>query len=142
MWQRPVQPSMGDRLAPVVVFVVALAAYVRTLMPGQAFDDWGEMQTVPHVLGIAHPTGYPTYILAAHLFELLPIGSIAYRSNLFSGVLVALAMASLTWTAVRLGVRPVVAGAAALATGAVGTVWAAATVAEVNPLHLALIALL
>jgi hypothetical protein len=133
---------MGARLAPVVVFVVALAAYVRTLMPGQAFDDWGEMQTVPHVLGIAHPTGYPTYILAAHLFELIPIGSIAYRANLFSGVLVALAMATLTWTAIRLGVRPVIAGAAALATGAVGTVWAAATVAEVNPLHLALIALL
>ncbi len=39
------------------------ALYVVTLMPGAAFDDWGEMQSVPHVLGVAHPTGYPTYIL-------------------------------------------------------------------------------
>ena len=37
-----------------------------------AFDDWGEMQTVPWVLGIPHPTGYPTYVMAAWLFEQLP----------------------------------------------------------------------
>jgi len=136
VWQRAVPPTAGARLAPVVVFVVALIAYVRTLLPGIAFDDWGEMQSVPHVLGIAHPTGYPTYILAARLFEILPFGSIAYRSNLFSAVLVSLTLATLTWTAIRLGVRPAIAGGVALATGAVGTLWAAATVAEVNPLHL------
>ncbi len=142
VWQRPVPPSIGARLAPVVVFVVALVAYLRTLLPGQAFDDWGEMQSVPHLLGIAHPTGYPTFILAAHLFELLPFGSVAYRANLFSAVLVALTLATLCWAATRLGVRPAIAAAAALATGAAGTVWAAATVAEVNPLHLFLMALL
>ena len=38
------------------------------ILPGQAFDDWGEMQVVPHVLGIPHPTGYPTYVLVAWLF--------------------------------------------------------------------------
>lgn len=142
VWQRPLPPTVGARLAPVVVFLVALVAYVRTLLPGQAFDDWGEMQTVPHVLGIAHPTGYPTYILAARLFEVLPFGSVAYRANLFSAVLVALTLATLCWTATRLGVRPAIAAAIALATGAAGTVWAAATVAEVNPLHLFLMALL
>ncbi|MFN8631677.1 MAG: DUF2723 domain-containing protein [Chloroflexota bacterium] len=142
MWQRAVPPSAGARLAPIAVFLVALIAYGRTLLPGIAFDDWGEMQTVPHVFGIAHPTGYPTYILAARLFELLPFGSVAYRSNLFSAVLVSLALATLSWTAIRLGVRPAIAAGAALATGAVGTVWAAATVAEVNPLHLLFMALL
>ena len=55
-------------------------------MPGIAFDDWGELQTVPHVLGVAHPTGYPVYILSAWLFELLPIGSVAFRANMFSAV--------------------------------------------------------
>ena len=142
VWERAVPPTAGERMAPLAVFVVALIAYVRTLLPGIAFDDWGEMQTVPAVLGIAHPTGYPTYIIAARLFEILPFGTIAYRSNLFSAVLVALALATLSWTAIRLGVRPAIAAGAALATGAVGTVWAAATVAEVNPLHLFLMALL
>ena len=35
-----------------------------------------------------------------------------------------------------------VAAVAALATGAIGTVWGSATVAEVNPLHLLLVALI
>ena len=111
-------------------------------MPGAAFDDWGEMQSVPHVLGVAHPTGYPTYILLAWLFELVPLGSVAWRANLLSAVCVAVALGSLTAIGPRVGVRPVLAALAALATGAVVTVWSSAVVAEVNPLHLALMALL
>jgi hypothetical protein len=139
-------PLPGDvraaGLAPAIVGGVALLVYLRTLLPGLAFGDWGEMQTVPHILGIAHPTGYPTYILLAWLTELVPIGSVAFRSNLLSAVLVAASLATATATAGRLGVRPLVAIAAGLSLGAVGTIWAAATVAEVNPLHLLLCALL
>jgi len=137
-----VAPSLGARLAPVLVFAASLALYLRTLLPDMAFDDWGELQTVPHVLGIAHPTGYPTYILAAWLFELLPIGSVAFRANLLAAVCVAVALAAMTSTAQRLGVRPAIAATVAVATGAIGTIWASAVVAEVNALHLALIALL
>ena len=61
---QPIPPTLGVRLAPFVVFAVSLALYLRTMLPGIAFDDWGEMQMVPHVLGVPHPTGYPTYILA------------------------------------------------------------------------------
>ena len=126
----------------MVVGGVAFVAYLRTLMPGIAFGDWGEMQTVPHVLGVAHPTGYPTYVLLAWLVELVPIGSVAFRANLLSAALVAIALATMTAIAERLGVRTIVAVAGGLALGAIGTVWAAATVAEVNPLHLAFVALL
>jgi hypothetical protein len=100
------------------------------------------MQTVPHVLGIAHPTGYPTYILLAWLAELVPIGSIAFRANLLSAAYVAAALATTTLISLRLGARPLIAIAAGLALGATGTVWAAATVAEVNPLHLLFAALI
>ena len=127
---------------PAIVGVVALVLYLRTLMPGMAFDDWGEMQTVPHVLGIPHPTGYPTYVLIAWVFELIPIGSIAFRANLLSAVCISLALATVTMTQQRLGVRPVIAGIAALATGATGTIWASALVAEVNPMHVLFIALI
>ncbi len=128
--------------APAVVVVIALLVYLRTLMPGMAFDDWGEMQSVPHVLGIPHPTGYPTYVLTAWLFELLPIGSVAFRANLLSAVCIAVAMGFLTSIMQRLGVRPILAGVAALVTGATGTIWASAEVAEVNPLHVLFIALI
>jgi hypothetical protein len=126
----------------MVVTIASFALYLRTLLPGMAFDDWGEMQTVPHVLGIAHPTGYPTYVLTAWIFELFPVGSVAFRANLLSAVCVALALGLATLAAQRLGVRPAIAAAASLATAGVGTVWGSATVAEVNPLHLLLMALL
>ena len=140
--ERQVPPTPGMRIAPAVVFAASLLLYLRTLLPGMAFDDWGEMQTVPHVLGIAHPTGYPTYILTAWLFELLPFGSIAFRANLFAAVCVAVALTAMTATAIRLGVRPTIAAAVAIATGAIGTIWASAVVAEVNALHLAMISLI
>lgn len=131
-----VRPSRLARLVPTIVVGVALIVYARTLMPGVAFGDWGEMQTVAHVLGVAHPTGYPTYIILAWLAELVPIGSVAFRANLLSAVFVGATLGTLTVISMRLGVRPIIAGAGALALGAVGTVWAASTVAEVNPLHL------
>lgn len=139
---QPIPPTLGVRLAPAVVFAVSLALYLRTLLPGMAFDDWGELQTVPHVLGISHPTGYPTYILTAWLFELLPIGSVAFRANLLAAVCVAVALAAMTSTTLRLGVRPAIAVAVAVATGAIAQVWASAVVAEVNGLHLAFTALI
>src|SRR6059036_3522143 len=124
------------------VGIVALAVYVRTLMPGMAFGDWGEMQTVPHILGIAHPTGYPTYILLAWLAQLAPVGSIAFRANLLSALFVSGALVVTVLILLRLGIRPVIAVACALVLGAVGTVWSVATVSEVNPLHLLFVAVL
>ena len=112
------------------------------MLPGIGFGDWGEMQTVPHLLGVAHPTGYPTYVLLGWFAQLVPLGSIAFRANLLSAVLVSGALATVVAILLRLGVRPLIAAAAALALGAIPTVWAAATVAEVNPLHLLFVALL
>ena len=129
-------------LASFAAGLIGFVVYVRTLLPGMAFGDWGEMQTVPHVLGVAHPTGYPTYIVLSWLAHLAPIGSVAFRANLLSAVLVAGTLAVMVALLLRLGCRPLIAAAAALALGAIGTVWTAATVAEVNPLHLLFVALL
>ncbi|MGH2464532.1 MAG: protein O-mannosyl-transferase family, partial [Candidatus Limnocylindrales bacterium] len=139
---RALQASSWGPAVALTVAVAAILVYLRTLMPGVAFGDWGEMATVPHVLGVAHPTGYPTYIVMAWLAELLPIGSVAFRANLLSAIYVTVTLATLGLISVRLGVRPVIAIAGALATGAIGTVWAAATVSEVNPLHLMFVALI
>jgi Protein of unknown function (DUF2723) len=143
----PEAPEASSRfgmglLVPLTVGLIGFAVYLRTLMPGVGFGDWGEMATVPHVLGVAHPTGYPTYIVMAWLGELLPIGSVAFRANLLSAVYVSVTLATLSLISLRLGVRPLLAIAGALAMGAVGTVWAAATVSEVNPLHLMFVSLI
>ena len=47
------------------------------------------------LLGITHPTGYPTYLMLTHLFTYLPFGDPAYRVNLGSAVYAALAVVGL-----------------------------------------------
>jgi MFS family permease len=71
------------------VFLVALAIYIRTMLPGTSFWDTGEAQTVPPTLSIFHPTGFPAYTLLGWLWSQLPIGEVAWRMNLLSGVCVA-----------------------------------------------------
>jgi dolichyl-phosphate-mannose-protein mannosyltransferase len=57
---------------------------VRTLAPTVAGGDSGELITAAFTLGVAHPPGYPLYTMLAKLFTLIPIGTIAWRVNLFS----------------------------------------------------------
>ena len=78
-------------------FVVAALRDPRTrwpgLMPGVGFWDTGEFQTVAPILGTAHPTGYPTYVLLGFVGNLLltPIGEPAFRINALSLLAVAVA---------------------------------------------------
>jgi len=84
-------------------------------MPGPAFMDTGEFQTVTYVLGIAHPTGYPFYTIFGKLFgTLIPIGGWAWRMNLLSSLSAAIAAGMLAAFAVRQRVSAIVAIAAAL----------------------------
>jgi hypothetical protein len=97
---------------------------------------------VPSQLGILHPTGYPLYTIVGALFSLIPIETVAYRANLLSAVAAAGAVAVMVLIAVRLGVRPLIAFAAALALAVTGTLWQEATFSEMNGLHLFIVALL
>lgn len=84
-----------DTMIALVLFVASLALYVITLAPSLCQGDAGEFQTIPYLLGIAHPTGYPLYTMAGKLFSLLPLGSVAWRLNLFSAILGATTVALL-----------------------------------------------
>src|SRR6185503_17540515 len=71
--------------------------YTTTLAPGLTWTndgaDGGDLITAAATLGVAHPTGYPTYLLLAHLFQYLPIGDLAFRTNLLSAAAALLAAA-------------------------------------------------
>ena len=56
------------------VALVALAIYLRTMLPSTGFWDTAEAQTVPYTLSIFHPTGFPTYTLIGWLWSQLPLG--------------------------------------------------------------------
>jgi hypothetical protein len=77
----------SSSLSGWIGFLAALAFYVTSLLPGVAFWDTGEMQTVPYLPGIAHPTGFPLFVLGGWLFShLVPFGAPAWRLSLFSAL--------------------------------------------------------
>lgn len=51
--------------------VVLMAVYAPTLARGATFSDGPEILTAITTLGVAHPTGYPIFIVVAHYFAVL-----------------------------------------------------------------------
>jgi len=139
------------RLAGIVaatLFVGSLLLYVSTMAPSVVLGDSAEFQFVPYILGIAHPPGYALYVLLGKLFTLLPLGSVAYRMNLFTALCGALTV-SLTYLIMlqlsseqksSLAVQaPAILGAATFAVSA--NLWQHSTFTNAHTLTAALAAL-
>jgi len=70
-----------------------MGVYLQTMAHSIGFIDGGELSTVPIVLGIAHPSGYPLFTLIGRLFSLLPLAAEpAVTMNLFSALCTAAAV--------------------------------------------------
>src|SRR2546426_7369108 len=78
------------------VFVLSLLLYIWTLAPTVTLVDSGELIVAARFLGVAHPPGFPLYLILAHLFSFLPLGSVALRINFASAFFAALACGMLT----------------------------------------------
>jgi hypothetical protein len=135
---------LSDFLAMGVIALILSAAYARTLAPGLTWanhgSDGGDLVTAAAVGGVAHPTGYPTYLLLARLFQFLPVGELAYRTNLLSAfcavfsalgvfAIVRAVLTERTWTA------RAAAAVAALAFGCSPLLWSQAVITEVYSLN-------
>ncbi len=137
----------GAALPGAAVAVLVGFLYVRTLAPtvlrygGADTLDSAMLQTGVSVLGIGHPTGYPTYMMLTHLFTYLPVGDPAYRANLASAVYGVAAVFVVYLVGLRWGRRAVAAAAGALAFGLSGVFWSQAVIAEVYTLEALLVAL-
>ena len=75
----------------MVLYLGTLAPTVLYLQDPKLLDAV-MLQMQVSVLGIAHPTGYPTYLMLTHLFTYLPFGDPAYRVNFGSAFYAALAV--------------------------------------------------
>lgn len=131
-------------IAGLVVALPVLALYWRTLLPGVGFWDTAEFQAIGPVLGIAHPTGYPTYTLLAWLASVVlqPFGNEALRANLMSALAVAAACGLVTVTVTILTRRTLIGIAAGAVLAVASEPWAIALSADPHALHLALATLL
>lgn len=75
-----------------LLVLIAFSVYLATLGRSVGQADTFEFQVTAPRLGIAHPTGYPLYLILGKLFSLLPVGSIAFRVNLLSAACAAVAV--------------------------------------------------
>ena len=121
-------------LVSALLFVAFLALYIITLAPDVLAADSGELQVVAAQLGVAHPPGFPLYVLLAHLFTRLPIGSPAYMANLLSAVFGALTVVVVYRSGLLLTGRRLPALLGAVALGTATTFWSQATTANVRSL--------
>jgi hypothetical protein len=150
-------PSSGDRIGSprrwgaallggaVAIFfgILYIGTVAPTVLPYGAPDtlDSPMLQAEVTVLGVGHPTGYPTYMMLTHLFTYLPFGDPAYRVNLASTIYGVAAVFLVYLAGLRLGGKLVAAAAGTLAFGLSGTFWSQAVIAEVYTFEALLVAL-
>ena len=153
---RPRKAGSLASSAAVIVFIAALGLYLRTLAPTITWvhngTDGGELTAAAATLGVAHPPGYPTYVLLGYLFAQLPIGNVAYRLNVMSAVCMALAAALTTLSIFQTTApsapflprftRSSIAIIGGLVFAAAPMAWGQATIAEVHALNALFVAAL
>lgn len=152
-------PNKKVLAAAGLVFVAAFVLYFLTLAPTVTLVDSGELILAAYGLGVAHPPGFPLYLVLAHIASLIPIGTVAVRIHAASALFGALAAAVMTLLAAELlwarrgskkgaaddgdGQRSIAAIAPAVFAGLLlafsRTLWAYSTVAEVYTLNTLLI---
>ncbi|MGA7161293.1 MAG: DUF2723 domain-containing protein [Bacteroidota bacterium] len=76
-----------DHIVALTLWLTVFVIYLQTIATTVGFIDGGELATVPYVLGIAHPTGYPFWTLVTHIVTMLPIAKEEIvRLNIFSAL--------------------------------------------------------
>jgi hypothetical protein len=132
----PAGVGLRDVLCGVAVAALAAILYIATLQPDLGGpEDTPKFQFLGYVFGTAHPPGYPLYSMLSGVFvHLVPIGSVAYRANLFSAVMAALACMTAFLIARLLGASRWTAGCAALGLATGVSFWRSAVFAEVYSL--------
>ncbi len=138
-WEFVTRPAMLCAL----ITVAALLLYWRTAYPSVLPGDAGELQFAAWGFWLAHPTGYPLYLLLGGVWQhLLPFGDPAYRLNLFSAFWsgLAIGVAFLAFYQITRARGAAVIAAMTLAVSPL--LWSQATRAEVYALNTFFVALL
>jgi len=139
-------------MPPAVLAISLMGLYLSSMAPGLTWanygSDGGDLITAAATGGVAHPSGYPLYLLLARLFQFLPLGSLAFRTNLLSAF-------AITFAAVLVGELmahslPLSDGrpnwwaglASAYAFGLAPLVWSQAVITEVYGVHILFVVLI
>lgn len=141
MSNNPLSAVLRNYVVPGMLGGGLLFIYLSSIAPGLTWAnssvDGGDLITAAATGGIAHPGGYPTYLLLARLFQELPLGSLAFRTNLLSLVAAVGTCLLLYSLLIRMvpTIHPLAALAAGTALGLSPLFWSQAVITEVYTLH-------
>jgi hypothetical protein len=125
-------------LVALAAFAVPAAVYIASASTEPASWDTAELQGVPYILGISHPTGFPSYVLLGYAWShLAAVGSIAWRMNAMSAIAMAIAAAAGYGVARRMGASMPVALLVTLWFAFTQNIWSHANRAEAQDLAVA-----
>lgn len=120
-----------------IIFILLFFVYAYTATPSIYDGDSGELTAAVQGLGLAHPTGFPLYIITGKIFSLLvPIRDVAYKLNIFSSILTAAAAVFLFLVLRNFLISRTAALSSSLIFGFGNTVWSNAGAARVYALSL------
>ena len=120
----------------LVLFLVFLEIFLWTAAPTVFYGDSGELQTVALCGGVAHPTGYPTFVLLGKAFGRLPGGDPARRITAMSAFFAAASVCVLFLVLKKFGLPTGIALIGSLVYGFSFTFWWSAIRAEVYTLSI------
>ncbi|MBN1593747.1 MAG: DUF2723 domain-containing protein, partial [Candidatus Coatesbacteria bacterium] len=129
-------------IIPAIIIAASFTLYLQTANPLFRFSDGGELAAASYTLGIAHPTGYPAFLMLQKTWSfLVPIGNPCFRANLMSALCASIALALIYLFTLR--IAGLIAGLVAAGLFAMSeTFWLQATQSTVYTLNLMLGALL
>jgi len=120
------------RLLAALTFIASMIFYLATLPRSVLPGDSGELIAASRTLSIAHPPGYPLYIMIGKLSStLFAWGTVAYRYNLLSAVAVSATLALVYLILTELRVGRIIGIAVTLGLATLQSFWLQATTAEV-----------
>ena len=112
-----------------------LGVYLASLRGDVSYWDTADLQTVPYILGIPYPTGFPGYVLIGWVWShAFAVGQVAWRLNVLAAVACAGSAAALAALLISLGAAAGIGFGAALAYGLAAVPWRHATYVDVHPL--------
>jgi len=122
-------------LESVAVFTLVMLVYLFTLAPNIGMEDSAEFIASAYTLGVAHPPGFPLYMLLGKLFTYIPFGSIAWRVNLMSAVFGALTVMILYLVTKKITGRRLISACCSGLLAWSNIFWSQSIVAEVYTLN-------
>ncbi|MDI6782490.1 MAG: DUF2723 domain-containing protein [bacterium] len=126
-----------DLLWGIPVFIIPLIIYAMTFCRTLYVGDSGEFSAMAHTLGIAHPPGYPTWLLLLKLASTFfpAVVNVAGRCNFLASIVAAGAAYMLYLMLLKIAKHRFVAAIGALVFAFTYQFWAQACIAEVYVLN-------